>query len=88
MIKSKTVIATPPGATIKEQLIDRGISEKEFAMRMDMSDEHISRLLKGEASLTNDIAMRLETVLGLPANFWSNLEDIYREKLAKCELTR
>lgn len=81
MMKSKTYIATPPGATIKEQLIDRGMSQKEFAQRMDMSEKHISKLINGEVQLTPDVAMRLEMVLGLPARFWNNLEAIYREKL-------
>ena len=31
MVKSRTFIATPPGATIKEQLLDKGMSQKEFA---------------------------------------------------------
>lgn len=81
MMKSRSYIATPPGATIKEQLVDRGMSQKEFATRMDMSEKHISRLINGEVMLTPDVAMRLEMVLGLPAHFWNNLESIYREKL-------
>ncbi len=85
MIRSKTVIATPPGATIKEQLVDRGMSQKEFSVRMDMSEKHISKLINGEVQLTSDVAMRLEMVLGLPAHFWSNLENIYREKLVKAQ---
>ena len=85
MIKSKTVIATPPGATIKEQLVDRGMSQKEFAVRMDMSEKHISKLINGEVQLTPDVAMRLEMVLGLPAQFWSNLETIYREKIIRVQ---
>lgn len=85
MIRSKTLIATPPGVTIKEQLVDRGMSQKEFAVRMDMSEKHISRLINGEVQLTSDVAMRLEMVLGLPAHFWSNLENIYREKLIKAQ---
>lgn len=83
MIKSRSYIATPPGATIKEQLMDRGLSQKEFALRMDMSEKHISKLINGEVQLTTDVAVRLETVLGVPAKFWSNLESIYREKLLK-----
>lgn len=85
MMRSKTVIATPPGATIKEQLVDRSMSQKEFAVRMGMSEKHISRLINGEVQLTPDVAMRLEMVLGLPAHFWSNLENIYREKLIKAQ---
>ena len=83
MISSKTVIAIPPGATIKEQLEDRHMSQKEFSKRMDMSEKHISKLINGEVLLTTDMALNLEMVLGIPASFWSNLESIYREKLAK-----
>ena len=59
MVKSRSLIATPPGATIKEQLHDRGISQKEFALRMDMSEKHISKLINGEVQLTPDVAIRL-----------------------------
>ena len=37
MVKSRTFIATPPGATIKEQLLEKGMSQNEFATRMDLS---------------------------------------------------
>ena len=40
MVRSRSYIATPPGATIKEQLKDRGMSQKEFAARMDMSEAY------------------------------------------------
>lgn len=81
MIKSRTFIAIPPSTTVKEQLLNRGMSQKEFALRMDMSEKHISKFLNGDVILTTDMASRLEMVLGLPARFWNNLESIYREKL-------
>lgn len=81
MTNSRTYIAIPPGATVKEQLLNRGMSQKEFALRMDMSEKHISKFLNGDVILTTDMASRLEMVLGLPARFWNNLESIYREKL-------
>ena len=85
MVRSRSYIATPPGATIREQLKDRGMSQKEFAARMDLSEKHISKLINGEVQLTPEVAVRLETVLGVPAKFWNNLEAIYREKLLKIE---
>lgn len=85
MVKSRSYIATPPGATIREQLNDRGMSQKEFAARMDMSEKHISKLINGEVQLTPETAVRLEMVLGVPAKFWNNLEVIYREKIIKAE---
>ena len=60
MVKSRSFIATPPGATIKEQLIDRGLSQKEFALRMGMSEKHISKLINGDVQLTPEVAVRLE----------------------------
>lgn len=85
MVRSRSYIATPPGATIKEQLNDRGMSQKEFATRMDMSEKHISKLINGEVQLTPETAVRLEMVLGVPAKFWNNLEAIYREKIIKAK---
>ena len=73
MVKSRSFIATPPGATIKEQLIDRGLSQKEFALRMGMSEKHISKLINGDVQLTPEVAVRLEMVLGVPAKFWNKL---------------
>lgn len=85
MVRSRSFIATPPGVTIKEQLSDRGMSQKEFAARMDMSEKHISKLINGDVQLTPETAVRLEMVLGVPAKFWNNLEAIYREKIIKAE---
>lgn len=83
MLHSKNAIAIPPGATIREQLENRGMSQKEFALRMDMSEKHISHLINGKVELSKDVALRLESVLGLPASFWNNLEAIFREQLAR-----
>ena len=58
---------------------------EEFAARMDLSEMHVSQLINGEIQLTPDVAVRLETVLGVPAKFWNNLEAIYREKLLMVE---
>ena len=83
MLRSKDIIAIPPGETIREQLENRGMSQKEFALRMNMSEKHISHLVNGKVELTHDVALRLEAVLGIPAMFWNNLEAQYREKEAR-----
>ena len=83
MIHSRNAIAIPPGMTIREQLDNRSMSQKEFASRMDMSEKHISRLINGKVELSHDVALRLESVLGIPAKFWNNLEALYRENEAR-----
>lgn len=83
MLHSRNIAAVPPGETIREQLENRGMSQKEFSIRMGMTEKHISRLINGKVELTPDMSLRLESVLGIPAKFWNNLEAIYREKLAR-----
>ena len=85
MKKSRSYLAIPPGASIKEQLIQRGMRQKEFAVRMGLSEKHVSKLINGEVQLTIEVARKLEMVLGVPAQFWCNLEAIYREDIAKVE---
>ena len=76
-------IAVPPGETIKEMLEDRQMSQKEFAARMNYTEKHISKLIHGEAALSQETALRLEIVLGAPASFWNGLEAEYREDLQR-----
>ena len=83
MLRSQNCIATPPGATIKEQLDDKGIGQKEFAVKMDMSEELAEELIQGNMLLTPEIADRLESIFGVPAEFWNKMEEIYRRKIAK-----
>lgn len=80
-----TIIAIPPGESIKEQLEDRNMSQVEFAERMGQSTKFISQLLNGKVPLTHQTALKLESVLGVPARFWNNLEALYQEDLARIE---
>lgn len=74
-------IAIPPGASIREQMENKMMTEKELAIKMNMTDEELKKLLSGNMDITTDIAKKLEEVLGVPASFWNRLEAIYREKL-------
>jgi len=85
VVYNRKIVAIPPGATIREQLKARGMTQKEFAQRMNLSEKHISRLVNGDVELTPEVALRLEYVLGIPASFWNNLEAIYRERLKRIE---
>lgn len=72
-------IAVSPGATIKEQLEFKNMTQKEFAIRMGYTEKHISQLLNGEVTLSENTAIKLEMVLNISKDFWLNLEKIYRE---------
>lgn len=84
-MKNDEIIATPPGKTIKEQLKQQHMSQKELAKKMCISDKELALLLEGKALLTTEIANKLEKTLGISASFWNRLEEIYLEKLAIIE---
>lgn len=77
----KKNIAVPPGKTICEQLEYRDITQKELALRMGMSEKHISYLISGCMKLDHSTALKLEYALGVPVDFWDRLEFFYREQL-------
>ena len=83
--RSKTFTAVPPGMTIKEVLEDHHMTQKELAVRLGLSENHISKLINGEVPLTQDVAIRLERVLDIEASFWNGLEAAYREAILKVE---
>lgn len=82
-LQSKTFLAIPPGETIREQLEDRGISQRNFAQKIGYTEKHISNLLNGKTELSHEAAHRLEMVLGIPATYWMSLEASYRDTLIK-----
>ena len=59
------------------------MSQKEFAVRMGMSEKHISRLINGEVQLTVDTARKLEMVLEFRRSSGAILRTIYREELIR-----
>ena len=83
--QSRNTIAVPPGETIKEQLEDRNMTQRELASRTGYSEKHISQLINGQATLSVDAALKLECVFGVPSSFWSGLEADYRADLARVE---
>lgn len=85
MIKSRTFIATPPGATLKEQLEERNMTQTEFASILGITQKHMSNLIHGKTALTQEMARKLELTLGVPATFWMNLETIYQQKRIRAE---
>ena len=76
-------LAIPPGETIREILIDKNITPSEFAVRIGLSAEETEKLLDGINPVSYSTSELLEKTLGIPAQFWINLEAIYRETLKK-----
>lgn len=76
---------SPPGDTILDLLEEKGWTQGELAFRLGYSPKHVSLLVNGKVPLTEDAAVRLQSVLGAPIGFWLAREAKYRERVAAQE---
>lgn len=74
---------SPPGETILDILEERGWTQSELAERTGFTRKHINQLIKGNATITEETALKLERVLGSTAGFWLGREAQYREMIAR-----
>ena len=72
-----------PGATLKEAIDAKGISQAQLAQRASLTEKTISQIINGIAPISHDTAGKLELVTGVPATFWNRRELGYREALAR-----
>ncbi len=75
----KPDIAIPPGETLKEVLEHQNLKQVDFCKRLGVSEKMISQIINGLAPITPQIAFKFESVLGIPASFWINLESNYQK---------
>jgi antitoxin HigA-1 len=66
---------THPGEMLlKEFLEPLGISQSEFARRIQVSFPRLNEVIKGKRGVTTDTALRLAQVLGTSPGFWLGLQ--------------
>lgn len=69
--------AIHPGEILKEELRERGIKQKEFAEDLGMQKTHLSEFINGKRNLNEELAVKLEKLLGIPFSVWMNLHNSY-----------
>src|SRR5918912_2814725 len=72
-----------PGDTISDILRERSLSETEFAEQIGHTLEDAKDLLQGRATITLEVARRLERVLGASVEFWMSRDFQYRQDIAR-----
>ncbi|MBM3404066.1 MAG: HigA family addiction module antidote protein [Bacteroidetes bacterium] len=72
-----------PGESLAEKLEEMEMGPKEFALRSGKPEKTIIAVLKGESSITPDMAVQFENVTKIPAHFWMNHQRSYDEYIAR-----
>lgn len=80
-----------PGKHLKKEIDARGLTQKEFAARIGMTEKNLSEVLNEKARLQPAMAYAMEQAFGMPAHAWLRLQDKYdliqaenREQEALC----
>ncbi|NLC80285.1 MAG: HigA family addiction module antidote protein, partial [Lentisphaerae bacterium] len=77
----KPFMNIPPGDFIREELESRDWKQEDLAKIVDLSPKHVSRIITGADSISQDVAARLASAFGQSAEYWMNLETQYRARL-------
>jgi HTH-type transcriptional regulator/antitoxin HigA len=75
----------PPGETIADLLEEQEMTQTELASRLGVSLKHLNQVVKGNASISAELALGLERVFSVPADFWLTREAIFRAHEARLE---
>ena len=71
------VIATHPGELIKDELKERGMTQKQLAVETGIKPSVLSETINGKRSISLNMAVALEQALEIPAEMWMNLQTQY-----------
>lgn len=73
----------PPGATVADVLEERDMTQTDLAYRLGVSLKHVNQIVNGAASISAELALGLEKVIGISAGFWLNRESLYQADVAR-----
>jgi addiction module HigA family antidote len=72
-----------PGEIIKDEIMARGLTQKELSQQMGVSYTVFNEILNGKRPVTTEYALLLEAALGTDANIWLGLQSDYNMQRVK-----
>ena len=76
-VEYKDRIAFHPGYYIEEIVEDSGLTQQDFAKRLDTTPKNLSKLINGQQRLSPDMASKLYRMLGTSLDYWVNIQNAY-----------
>ncbi len=73
----KTLTAFHPGEFLQEEIEERKLKKSELAKQLGLLPGHLSELFKGKRNINARLAVRLEKVLDVSAEYWLGLQSAY-----------
>ncbi|MCD7716478.1 MAG: HigA family addiction module antitoxin [Lachnospiraceae bacterium] len=82
-IEFKDRVAFHPSYYVQELVDESGLTQEDFARRLGTTPKNLSVLLKGNQSLSLDMATKLSRMLGTTVTYWLKLQQAYDEVRAE-----
>lgn len=79
----RTPVAFHPGEFLLEEIEERGLKKTEVAKKIGLLPGNLSELFKGKRSINARLAVKLEVVLGVSAEYWLGLQSAYDLNIAR-----
>ena len=81
--KLTPAIAIHPGEMLKDELKERNITQKEFALLTGIPQTHLNEIIKEKRRINADIALVIGKALQMDAAIWLNFQNNYELDVAK-----
>lgn len=72
-----------PGKLLQEEIEERGLLKKDVAHSLGILPQHLSEIFSGKRNFSARLAVRLEKLLDISADYWLRLQmnyDLYQAK--------
>ena len=78
-------VAIHPGVHLAEQLDALNMSASELARRIKVPKNRVTKILKGERTITGDTALRLAHFFGTSPELWLNLQSLHDLRMVEAK---
>ena len=67
----------PPGYFIREELEERGWSQRDLAYILDCPEQAVNMIISGKRGISSEMAKALGEAFDVPPEFFANLQNAY-----------
>lgn len=81
--KEIEIEAFHPGEFLLEEIEERKLVKKDVALQLGILPHHLSEIFSGKRNISAKLAVRLQRVFGISAEYWLSLQTAYDLQVAR-----
>lgn len=85
--KEVIIEAFHPGEFLLDEIEERGLRKKEAAVELEILPHHLSEIFAGKRNISAKLAIRLEKLLDISAEYWLGMQMEYDLQVARKAVT-